>query len=118
MAACRSLPHDDETSAIPTGPRFEILAAARDAGVVTPFRAWRGCSGRRYVVSVYKPEAVPALEGAVLIAVRRDGGGARRIVGIGTEGVLPPCNADEIHVHLLAGTDIARAAVAADLVGG
>ena len=117
MAACRSMPYD-ETATVPREPRFEILAAARDAGVITPFRAWRGRSGRRYVVSVYRPEAVPALEGAVLIAVRREAGGMRRIVAIGIQGLLPACNADEIHVHLLAGTDIARAAVAADLAGG
>ncbi len=110
--------HDDQTVVLPSEPRFEILAAARDAGVVTPFRAWRGRSGRRYVVSVYRPEAVPAHDGAVLIAVRRDAGGVRRIVGVGIEGTVPACAPDEIHVHLLAGTAIARAAVAADLMGG
>ena len=118
MAACGSMFHDDRTTAVLQEPRFEILAAARDAGVVTPFRAWRGRSGRRYVVSVYRPEAVPTLDGAVLIAVRRDAGGFRRIVGIGIQGALPAGSADEIHVHLLAGTDLARAAVAADLMGG
>ena len=53
----------------------------------------------------------------MLIAVRREAGGLRRIVGIGIRGALPAGKADEIHVHLLAGTDLARAAVAADLMG-
>jgi hypothetical protein len=118
MAACRSMSHDDHTGLALPEPRFESLAAARDAGVVTPFRAWRGRSGRRYVVSVYRPEALQAQDGAVLIAVRREAGGRRRIVAVGIDGVQPSSGADEIHVHLLAGTDIARAAVAADLLDG
>jgi hypothetical protein len=114
MAACRSMHHDD-TAPTPPAPCFETLGAAREAGVITPFRAWRGRSGRRYVVSVYRADDVPTHDGAVLIAVRRERDGARRILGVSVDGAEPPQGADEIHVHLLAHSAVARLAVLADL---
>lgn len=68
--------------------------------------AWRGRSGRRYVVSVH-PVTAEDHGPAVVIAVARDAAGIASIVTLG--------EATELHVHRLAETDEARAAVAADL---
>jgi hypothetical protein len=94
---------------------LSIGATGRDA---LPFRAWRGGSGRRYVVSVYPlDEADDGYAGAVLLAVARDADGRRRIVGaretlaLGLTGVngnwmsaMRAQGANELHVHLLAAT--------------
>lgn len=68
--------------------------------------AWRGRSGRRYVVGVHPVTDTDHGE-AVVIAVARDAAGIARIVTLG--------EATELHVHRLAETDEDRAAVAGDL---
>ena len=98
------------------------LRAAKAAHCRT-MMAWHGRSGRRYIVSIYDPAAVPDYGvpdcgDAVLIAVARTRHG-RRILGIGTGSAaalaaMPRCR--EIHVHLLArGTD-SKARLLADLL--
>ena len=98
------------------------------------FRHWRGASGRRHLFSVFpvgEPapgEDAPRFAEAVVMAVRRDAAGERRILALGETGPVPDLfyesagfrnavarGADEIHVHLLADGPAARAAVLRDL---
>ena len=95
--------------------RHEPLACLTEVGLDGRFGAWRGASGRRYVVTVYQPDAAPEGPDGVVLAVRRDPDGTRRIVGAAVGGAVP--DADEVHVHLLAREPAARRAVLADLVG-
>ncbi len=97
------------------------------------FHAWYGRARQRYVTSVFQidpaaPAAgLPDLGAAVLIAVKRDGGGrtitglvaierlsdwARAVVSLYDEAASKP---DEWHVHLIAPDRAARAAMIADL---
>ncbi|KAB1075586.1 hypothetical protein [Methylobacterium planeticum] len=92
--------------------------------------AWRGRSGKRYVVGVHGlSEAELAEVGeAVVMAVRRDEAGLAELVavaaaGSGPGGGLAPAwlararenGAAEMHVHRLAGTAAERGAIVADL---
>lgn len=80
--------------------------------------AWRGRSGRRYIVSIYEPDAVPDYGDAILIAVARTRHG-RRILGIGTGSAAPLAalaGCCEIHVHLLACNAGRKARLLADLL--
>ncbi|MDJ1157430.1 hypothetical protein QNA08_04150 [Chelatococcus sp. SYSU_G07232] len=112
------------------GVRDEPLAIPQPQCSSVVLHAWRGRSGRRYVVSVYPlAEATEAAHAdAVLIAVRRDADGRRHILGLRESGAL--CSggydtswfglmrglgAEELHVHLLATAAEERAAVLADL---
>ena len=76
--------------------------------------AWRGRSGRRYVVRINP--VLEASEAAVVIAVDRDLAGRASILAVGlAPGFVPPVGTAELHVHRLADTDEDRAAVVADL---
>lgn len=103
-------------------PREMPLRSAGDSR----FTAWRGRSGRRYVVSSYPADGQDALafSDAVLIAVDRD----RQIVALadsgpwGLEAAMESWRRDavaagacEIHVHLIAPDREARQRVIADL---
>lgn len=88
--------------------------------------AWRGQSGRRYVVAVYGIEHACAVEapGSVIIGVRREASGIARIVGAGHRGsvfdgaaLARADGATEIHLHNLADSDAEREAIVEDLVG-
>lgn len=88
--------------------------------------AWRGRSGRRYVVTVYGVEAALSLDapGSVIIGVRRGSDGIPKIVGVGHRGpvsegaaLAKADGATEIHLHRLADTDAEREAMVEDLVG-
>ena len=92
--------------------------------------AWRGRSGRRYVVGVHdliEPELAEVDE-AVVIAVRRDGAGIAEPVAVTVSGRSPrerlhrnwlararQQGATEMHVHRLAEDEAARAAIVEDL---
>lgn len=92
--------------------------------------AWRGRSGRRYVVGVH-PLAEPDLDEmgeAVLIAVRRDAAGVAEPVDVAAAGTSPREHFDgtwfarvrgrgatEMHVHRLAEDESERRAIVADL---
>jgi hypothetical protein len=89
--------------------------------------AWRGQSGRRYVVAVYTlrqaREDVDA-PGAVILGVRRGPDGLARIVGAGWKGTMAEAaelsaadGATEIHAHRLADSDTDREAIVEDLLG-
>lgn len=92
--------------------------------------AWRGRSGRRYVVGVHdlaEPD-FDELGEAVVIAVRRDDFGIALPVSVATSGESPrerlhrnwiararAIGATEMHVHRLAETESARRAIVDDL---
>jgi hypothetical protein len=96
------------------------------------FRAWTGRSGRRYVFSVYRIEAgldrIPTEAAAVVIAVERVGGGARRLLWADHTGgcaktfmrgervtALLRQAGFEIHLHLLAADEAERRSIVSDL---
>lgn len=96
------------------------LRSARSCGLAMRFHAWRGRSGRRYVVSVHGRRSLPDFAEAVFLAVAVDESGGVHVLGVRTseEGLLDwplLAAADEVHVHLLARTAEARGLVAADL---
>ncbi|QRE75802.1 hypothetical protein [Methylobacterium aquaticum] len=96
-----------------------------------PLSAWRGQSGRRYVVGIHALDDDPAEVGeAVVIAVRRGGDGTAELVAVAAAGESPrerlargwltrarARGATEMHVHRLAEDAAARRAVVADLGG-
>ncbi|WP_188912525.1 hypothetical protein [Salinarimonas ramus] len=119
--------------------REERLRATAQAGDGLGLSSWRGRSGRRVVVAVHAIASVDAddLDGTVALAVAREPSGAgegaaarARIVGVTLADALPDTarrgtwlaraaerGASEIHLHRLAETPQARAAVARDLGG-
>jgi hypothetical protein len=104
----------------PSRPASLPLKVARHCGLATRFQAWSGRSGRRYVVSIHAPQAVPDFSEAVLLAVAVDETGGPRLLGVRTseQGLSDwpaLARADEVHVHLLARSAAERDAAAADL---
>jgi hypothetical protein len=92
--------------------------------------AWRGRSGRRYVVSVhpFRPVDLVLDRDAVILAVRRPETGPAAIVGLHAMTDHPKdlslwrmldraheAGANELHLHRLAETKVERAAIVADL---
>lgn len=92
--------------------------------------AWRGRSGRRYVVGIHEllPSELPELGEAVVIAVRRDDKGFAHAIAVASNGdgaghrlterwigSARRGGATEMHVHRLAETDDKRSAIVADL---
>jgi hypothetical protein len=111
-------------------PSEARLACLGNEAIGARFHAWRGLSGRRYVVSVFPidhaaPAAgLPDLGPAVLIAVARQDD---RRVKTSARSLERPrdwrgaaealhADADEWHVHLLAESPAARMAVLADIL--
>ena len=92
--------------------------------------AWRGRSGKRYVVGVHalsEPE-LDEMGDAVVIAVRRDGAGIAEMVSVASSGESPRehlkrtwfdrvrrSGATEMHVHRLADDAAQRSAIVDDL---
>lgn len=107
-----------------TRPVRETLTVALALGLEGRFGAWRGLSGRRYLVSTVPAERLAEFGPAVFIAVRRTPDGACRITAVhsGDAAALPRdprfAAADAIDVHLLADDDAARRRVVADLPAG
>ena len=115
--------------AVPAAARDEALAVAREAGTALPLRAWRGRSGRRYVVSVYPLDEVDdGYAGALLLAVARDAEGRRQLVAARESGAAAVSGyngqwlsaarergANELHIHLLAASHSARRSTLDDL---
>lgn len=94
--------------------------------------AWRGRSGRRYVVGIHPAVAFEPEEmaEAVVIAVRRDNSGIAQLVSVATSKESPREHlrriwldrvrrggATEMHVHRLAEGEDERVAIVADLRG-
>lgn len=94
--------------------------------------AWRGRSGRRYVVGVHALDAADGAEvaDAVVIAVRRDEAGLAQVIDVASTGsaarAVPEAwirrasdrGATEMHVHRLAEGAAERRAIVDDLVVG
>lgn len=106
----------------------EPLAALVGDPLSPRFCAWRGASGRRYIVSIYDPRQCPAYCDAVLIAVAAATDGRRRPVAFADTGAFPEpllarlarslsAGGDrmEFHLHLLAGAPSERRAALDDL---
>jgi len=107
------------------------LAALAGTSIAARFCSWIGSSGRRYVFSVYPAAECPAFRDAVLLGAVRDMTGQRRAILVREAGAFPePVVAAaqrelsaygplaELHLHLLAGSAAARAAMVADLAVG
>ncbi|MDF2602332.1 MAG: hypothetical protein K0Q54_5155 [Methylobacterium brachiatum] len=119
MSAAQDLPREE---------RLKSIAGLRGSPVL-PLSAWRGTSGRRYIVGVHAVTGfdVEDVGPAVVIAVRRNPNGTAEI---GSVAALATCTAaeawlhslpkttTELHVHRLAEDAAERAAIAADLNGG
>jgi hypothetical protein len=98
-----------------------------DPGLQDRFWYWHGASGRKYIHSVYAPDACPPLPGAIYVGVRRQGS-LRIALSVGRftpfwDGTMMSGEAahvarlgiDEIHVHLLAKSTMAAEDILADL---
>ena len=109
--------------------RLRTTAGLRGTSALT-LSAWRGRSGRRYVVGVHaldEPELNDMGE-SVVIAVRRDRAGVAEPVAVASAGGSPRDRlrnwvararhegATEMHVHRLAQDEAERRAIVADLV--
>ncbi|MBL8588476.1 MAG: hypothetical protein JNK46_08105 [Methylobacteriaceae bacterium] len=113
-------------------PAGAPLASLAGGALARRFRAWRGASGRRYVVTVYAAGETGWLDLdaalALVVAVAPDG--RRRILAAHVDPDAPARRrlaaalvaaegeACEVHLHLLAATPAERAAAAADLGAG
>ncbi|WP_267355659.1 MULTISPECIES: hypothetical protein [unclassified Methylobacterium] len=104
--------------------REERLNVTRSLTVA--LSAWRGLSGRRYVVGVWTLDKAVGADapGAVFLAVRRGDDGIARIVGAGHRGKMWEAlewarydRATELHVYHLADFDFERDAIVEDLIG-
>lgn len=105
------------------------LGSADD--LASRFHFWTGGTGRRYVHTVYSLVECPELASGNYILVRRDENGDRSVLAIGSatndaaslnladirhRGA--ELGANEVHIHLLAGTSKASKLVEFDLRSG
>jgi hypothetical protein len=108
--------------------RLRATAGLRQAPLA--LSAWRGRSGRRYIVGVHSLEAAEILDvtDAVILAVKRDRDGVAHVVDIATAGSRPveqarnrwmaavrDRGANEMHVHRLAEGEDERRTIVDDL---
>ena len=127
-AALRDLRDDRSRRLDVREERLRSTAGLRGTPALT-LSAWRGHSGRRYVVGVHdlvEPDLAEMGE-AVVMAVRRDAAGVAELVAVSTAGETPrerlqgwdararKHGATEMHVHRLAEDDAERRAIVADL---
>lgn len=95
------------------------------------FHFWTGGTGRRYVHTVYSLVECPALVAGNYVLVRREDNGDRAVLAIGCAsheaaslnlaGIRrrgAELGANEVHIHLLAGTSKASKLVEFDLRSG
>lgn len=93
-----------------------------------PFQFWTGASGTRYVHTIYSLFDCPPVETANYILVKRHLDGHRTVLSIGRAHKTAPTlnlaeirrrsaelGANEVHVHLLAGSSVQCCAIEADL---
>ncbi|MEQ1577068.1 MAG: hypothetical protein ABL894_05380 [Hyphomicrobium sp.] len=95
------------------------------------FHFWTGATGRRYVHTIYSLIECPALVSGNYVLVRRDDNGERTVLAIGSAAQQAASlnladirrrgaelGANEVHIHLLAGTSKASKLVEFDLRSG
>lgn len=95
------------------------------------FHFWTGATGRRYVHTVYSLVECPALASGNYILVHHDDAGERQVLAIGSASHDAASlnladirrrgaelGANEVHIHLLAGTSKASKLVEFDLRSG
>ncbi|GEP04234.1 hypothetical protein [Methylobacterium oxalidis] len=128
-AALRDLKDDRSRRQDVREERLRTTASLRGTPALA-LSAWRGRSGKRYVVGVHdlnEPELEEMGE-AVVIAVRRDEAGIAELVAVTAAGESPrerlqrtwlararTRGANEMHVHRLAGSADERSAIVEDL---
>jgi hypothetical protein len=126
--AMRDLRHERTRRAGVREERLRATSGLRHSS--RPLSAWRGRSGRRYIVGVHplvEDEILEVTE-AVILAVRRDPDGTAHVIDVATAGTEPSVaartrwmsrarekGATEMHVHRLAEGDRERRAVIEDL---
>jgi hypothetical protein len=99
----------------------EDLAVAQALGLEGRLGAWRGLSGRRYIVSTIPLDRLAECGPAVFIAVTHGEAGRPHVAGVVVGQAIDAVNdprfrsADAVDVHLLAKTRAVRERVAADL---
>ncbi len=114
-----------------TAPLHETAQLGGAEDLACRFHFWAGATGRRYVHTVYSLVECPALAAGNYILVRRDRNGDRTVLAIGSalndaaslnladirrRGA--ELGANEVHIHLLAGTSKASKLVEFDLRSG
>jgi hypothetical protein len=123
----RSLRHQPAARAAVREERLRAAAALREGSL--PLSAWRGRSGRRYVVGVHPLDdaALDDAADAVVLAVAREPDGGGRLVraasveadvGASFKGWIADARArgaTELHVHRLVDDAAERRAVVADV---
>jgi hypothetical protein len=127
-SAMRSLRHQPAARAAIREERLRAAAALREGSL--PLSAWRGRSGRRYVVGVHPLDdaALDEAADAVVLAVAREPDGGGRLVraasveadvgagfGKGWIADARARGATELHVHRLVDDAAERRAVVADV---
>ncbi|MGV7031354.1 hypothetical protein [Methylobacterium symbioticum] len=128
-AALRDLKDDRTRRQDVREERLRTTAGLRGSPALA-LSAWRGRSGKRYVVGVHALEEPDLSEigEAVVMAVRRDTAGIAQLVSVASSGESPrehlqrtwlarvrTSGATEMHVHRLAEDEAARAAIVEDL---
>jgi len=128
-AALRDLKDDRTRRQDVREERLKTTAGLRGTPAL-PLSAWRGRSGRRYVVGVHPASAfdLEEMAEAVVIAVRRDDTGIAEMVSVATSNESPRDHlrrtwldrvrtrgATELHVHRLADDAAERVAIVNDL---
>lgn len=94
----------------------------------SPFLFWTGASGTRYVHSIYNLFECPPVDVGNYILVKRHSDGRRTVLSIGRAAhAVPSLNlaelrqrsaelgANEVHIHLLAGSTTQSQTIEADL---
>lgn len=127
-AALRDLKDDRTRRQDVREERLKTTAGLRGSPAL-PLSAWRGRSGRRYVVGVHPAGGfdLDEMAQAVVIAVRRDNAGIAEMVSVASSSESPRDHlrrtwldrvrrrATEMHVHRLAENDVERVAIVEDL---
>jgi hypothetical protein len=104
-------------------PVRETLGVARALGMEGRFGAWRGVSGRRYIVTTFSIDRLADIGTGVLIAVRYDQAGRSHVAAILSGTAVEAMNdpnfrtADAVDVHLLEEDAAARDRIVSDLSG-
>lgn len=111
--------------ALPREERLRSTSGLRGSPAIA-LSAWRGASGRRYVVGIHSVKGFDAEEivEAVVIAVTRNKNGIAELVSVTAPRSLTaaqswlgrlPNSTTELHVHRLADDDAGRAAILEDM---